>query len=123
MPGSNTITITLNELRLFAHHGAYVEERERGNHFEIDLSVEIPIPRAAESDALEDTIDYVSLAECVHLVSSQKHYAVLEAFAFDLGTEVLELHPEVVRVTVEVRKLNPPMPHEIASVGVRVSLP
>jgi 7,8-dihydroneopterin aldolase/epimerase/oxygenase len=123
MSGSSTITIGLNALRLFAYHGAYPDERERGNQFEIDMSVEIPIPQAASTDRLEDTIDYVSLAECVHLVSSQKHYVVLEAFAHDLCREVLELHPEVLRVTVEVRKLDPPMPHELDSVSVRLSLP
>ncbi len=123
MSETNTIRIALNTLRLFAYHGAYAEERERGNQFEIDLSVEVPIPRAATTDALEDTIDYVSLAECVHLVSGQKHYAVLEAFAYDLCHEVLALHPEVRSVTVEVRKLQPPMPHEIGSVSVRMTLP
>jgi 7,8-dihydroneopterin aldolase/epimerase/oxygenase len=123
MSESTTIRIALNTLKLFAYHGAYAEERERGNHFEIDLAVEIPLPRAATSDSLEDTIDYVRLAECVHLVSSQKHYTVLEAFAHDLCKEVMELHPEVLRVTVEVRKLQPPMPHEVASVSVRMTLP
>ena len=123
MSESNSITITLNGLRLFAHHGAYPDERERGNQFEIDLSVEVAIPRAATTDVLADTIDYVSLAECVHLVSSQKQYAVLEAFVYDLCTEVLELHPEAIRVTAEIRKLEPPMPHQMASVGIRLTLP
>jgi 7,8-dihydroneopterin aldolase/epimerase/oxygenase len=123
MPESKTITISLNGLRLFAHHGAYPLERERGNHFVIDLAVEIPLPRAARTDALDDTLDYVSLAECVHLVSSAKHYVVLEAFANDLCDEVMALHPEVSRVTVDVRKLDPPMPHEMHSVGVKLTKP
>lgn len=123
MSYSNTITLSLNSLRLFAHHGAYPEEQERGNHFQIDLSVEIPVPRAAMTDRLDDTIDYVGLAECIHLMSSQKHYSVLEAFAHDVCTEILELHPEVLRVSIEVKKLDPPMPHEIESVSVRLSMP
>ncbi|HYM19677.1 MAG TPA: dihydroneopterin aldolase [Candidatus Kapabacteria bacterium] len=123
MSSSENITITLSALKLFAHHGAYPEERERGNEFEIDLSVEMPKPIATITDDLEDTIDYVSLAECVHLVSSEKHYAVLEAFAYDVCKEVLELHPEVIRVTIEVKKLHPPMPHRVESVGVRLTLP
>ena len=118
-----TITILLNGVRLFAHHGAYAEERERGNEFEIDLSVMIPRPDAATTDNLEDTVDYVSLMECIHLVSSNKHYTVLEAFVFDLCQEVLELHPEVISVTAEVKKLNPPMPHPLASVSIRMTLP
>ena len=123
MSEGKTITISLNAVKLFAHHGAYAEERERGNHFEIDLTVELPIPHAAESDLLDETIDYVSLVECIHLVSAEKHYSLLEAFAFDLANEVLELHPEVLKVTVEVRKLRPMIPHELESVGVKISLP
>jgi dihydroneopterin aldolase len=123
MPNSENITIALRQIKLFAHHGAYPEERERGNDFEIDLEVELPRPVATITDSLDDTIDYVSLVECVHLVSSEKHYVVLEAFAYDLCKEVLDLHPEVVRVSVEVRKLHPPMPHRVESVGVKLTLP
>ncbi len=122
MSNANHITIRLNTIKLFAHHGAYEEERLNGNHFEIDIAVDMKIPIGAQSDKLEDTLDYVSLVKTVARISKEKQYYLLEAFANDICKMILQEQPTIDRVTVEVRKLHPPMELEVESVGVLLTI-
>lgn len=39
---SDRMTITLDSLRFYAHHGVGAQERVVGNEFEVTVSVEIP---------------------------------------------------------------------------------
>ncbi len=121
MKTSDTIILSLQTVRLFAPHGAYEEERTHGNNFEIDLHIELPLPKGATTDVLEDTINYASVAECITTVSDQKQYYLLEAFAYDICKKVLNDYPSILSVEIEIRKLDPPIPVTMKSVAVRFS--
>lgn len=116
------MTITLHTIKLFAHHGVYEEERLKGNNFEIDLSVTVALPPATETDLLEDTIDYTVLADLVYRVSATKQYVTIEAFAFDICKSILKRDNRIDVVSIDLRKLNPPMEGDIASAGISFSL-
>ena len=122
MPNVNNITIKLHSIKLFAHHGAYEEERLVGNNFEIDIAVDVKIPIGSHSDKLEDTLDYESLVKTVTRVSADKQYYLLEAFANDICKMILQEQPTIDSVTIEVRKLHPPMQVEVESVGVLLTM-
>lgn len=122
MSEANHITIKLHSIKLFAHHGAYEEERLIGNNFEIDIAVDIKMPAGAHSDKLEETLDYVNLVKTVTLVSEEKQYCLLEAFANDICRKILQEQPTIDSMTLEVRKLHPPMLVEVESVGVLLTM-
>ncbi len=122
MFNADHITIKLYSIKLFAHHGAYEEERLIGNNFEIDIAVDIKMPVGSSNDNLEDTLDYVSLAKIVTRVSEVKQYYLIEAFANDICKMILHEQPTVDSVTIEVRKLNPPMSVEIESVAILLTM-
>ncbi len=122
MSNVNHITIKLRSIKLFAHHGAYEEERLSGNNFEIDIAVDMKIPIGAYSDKLEETLDYVSLVKTVIRVSAEKQYYLLEAFVTDICKMILQEQPTIDSVTIEVRKLHPPMQVEVESVGVLLTM-
>ncbi len=114
--------ISLHTIKLFAHHGVYEEERLKGNNFEINLSVVIEMPPAVETDLLEDTVDYTALADMVYRISATKQYVTIEAFAFDICTAILKRDNRIESVTIDLRKLNPPMEGDIASAGITFTL-
>ncbi len=101
--------IRLNSIEIFAHHGVYEEEIRNGNHFEIDLEVEVADTSATRTDALSDTLDYTKLYTTVIKVSEKKRYNLLEAFACDICMVVLDTFREVRGVGVKVRKMNAPV--------------
>lgn len=57
--------ITLTGLEVFAHHGVFDFERERGQKFVIDLDVAVDLRGAAQGDDLTQTVHYGELAEAV----------------------------------------------------------
>jgi 7,8-dihydroneopterin aldolase/epimerase/oxygenase len=93
--------VELAGLRLFGHHGAYEEERERGQDFLFD--VELDVAERGASDVLADAVDYSEVARCVQIVSDARRYNLLEALASAVADELLRRF-EPTRVVVRVRK-------------------
>ncbi len=109
--------IRLNGITLFAHHGVYEEEIRKGNHFEIDLEVEIQ-DSAKIVDEISDVLDYSKLYAEVVATSQSRRYNLLEAFASDICTKILDSFAETLYIRVKVRKMNPPIGGEVKAVEV-----
>jgi 7,8-dihydroneopterin aldolase/epimerase/oxygenase len=112
------VTVELRGLELHGRHGVLPEERERGQRFLVDVELRVP-ERAAETDRLEDAVDYRAVATTVREISDGHAYSLLEALAAAVADALLERFP-VERVRVRVGKpdvvLEPPA--ELATVSV-----
>lgn len=109
-------------MRVVGTHGVLPEERDRAQPFEVDVYLDIDLHRAAASDELTDTIDYGALATRIEAIVSGEHHALLERLAERIA-EAARSDPRVTAVTVDVRKLRPPVPVDLAWAGVRVVRP
>jgi dihydroneopterin aldolase len=110
--------IEIRGLRLVATHGALPEERERPQPFELDIDVSLANP--PEADLLEDTLDYGTLVSVVAEVTRGSSFILLESLAAAVAQRLIDFDPRALRAEVVVRKLRPPIPFDIGSVGVRV---
>lgn len=95
------IVVEVEALEVFGRHGVEDEERERGQTFLYDLRLEVS--DAGESDRLDDTVDYVAVAELVKGISAARNFNLLEALAAAVADAIVERFP-VERVRVRVRK-------------------
>jgi 7,8-dihydroneopterin aldolase/epimerase/oxygenase len=95
------IVVEVEGLEIFGRHGVGDEERERGQAFLYDLRLEVS--DAAESDRLDDTVDYVAVAEVVKEISDARQFHLLEALAAAVADAIVERFA-VERVRVRVRK-------------------
>ena len=95
------IVVELEALEVFGHHGASESERAEGQTFLYDVRLEVS--DAALSDRLEDTVDYVSVAETVREVSGARRFNLLEALAAAVAEALLERFA-IEHVRVRVRK-------------------
>ena len=111
-----TDRIEVRGLRVMARCGVLPEEVERDQPFEIDLDVAVDLAAAGASDQLADTVDYGSMVDRV-VEATNGHHGLMEAMANDIATSVLS-DVRIDGVTVTVRKLRPPVPHDLASAGV-----
>lgn len=114
--------IRINGLRIFGHHGVDSAEREKGQHFIVDIEAEVDLMKAGSSDRIEDTLDYGPLIKEVERIVSQEQYALLEGVAERIAQAVLE-HPKVLSTTVKVAKPDPPIDADLASVQVEITRP
>lgn len=114
-------TIELRGLRLLARIGVLPEETERDQPIEVDLDVAADLSPAGRSDALADTIDYGALCDVVASTAATRPVQLLEHLAERLAQAVLAADDRIEAVTVVLRKLRPPVPHDLGTSGVRVT--
>lgn len=115
-----TDRIVLRGLRVLAFCGVLPEEKARRQPFEIDADVHADLAAAGVSDDLADTIDYGALTDQLADLVEQGRFDLLEFFAQRVA-DVLLGDERVTEVTVEVRKLRPPVAHDLAASGVRIT--
>jgi dihydroneopterin aldolase len=114
------LSIHLNNLIFFSHHGIHAEEKILGNHFEVNLTVrhrpvQLPVKH------LTDTIDYAAVFQLVRERMSQPT-PLLETIVTELAETILHVFPLAEEVDVAIRKLHPPISEINGSVGVSFSL-
>ena len=100
--------ISLEGLEFHAFHGVYPHERESGNWFEVDISVETNILEGAIGDDLEKTVNYEILYQFVK-EEMEKPSKLLETVAEKIVERVLRDLPEVGQVELKIAKINPPI--------------
>ncbi|PTX19528.1 dihydroneopterin aldolase [Pontibacter mucosus] len=100
--------IALEGMEFFAFHGYYDEEQKIGNKYGIDLIINTDLRRAAESDNLDETVNYEVLYALV-LEEMKTPARLLEHLGHRIIDRVYERFPFVQLVKVNVYKFNPPL--------------
>jgi 7,8-dihydroneopterin aldolase/epimerase/oxygenase len=109
------IQIELSGLELLGYHGADAEEREEGQRFLFDVSVDVG--HDPESDRLADTVDYREIVDAIREVSDGHRYNLLEALAAAVADELIRRF-RIAHVRVRVRKPDVRLPVEFAAATV-----
>ena len=100
--------IELRGLTFFAYHGVLPEERQEGNTFVVDLTLEADITRAICTDELSDTINYAEAYEVARREMSVPSL-LLEHVCGRIASALLDAFSALQRVRVCVTKKNPPI--------------
>ena len=100
--------IELEEMRFWAFHGCLESVRRNGNLFLVDFRGELDMRKAAESDSLEDTVNYGLVYDLVKEEMSVPS-DLLENVAGRIVRRIAERFPEFVRFSVRVSKRRPPV--------------
>lgn len=112
--------ILLRNFRVMAYCGVLDEEQARRQPFEINADVFTDLRLAGQSDDLDDTINYGLLGTSIADLVENERFALLEYFAQKVA-DLLLSDERVTEVTVEILKLRPPMPQDLAASGVRIT--
>lgn len=83
--------------------GTEPHERRSEQEILVDVKVEADISVAARTDKLEDTVDYVRLAELCKAMAITGRYFLVEKYAADIAQAILDRFP-VKSVYVAIRK-------------------
>lgn len=96
--------IFLTALTADAIIGIYDWEREVRQRLEVDLEMDVDLTAAIASDAIDDTLNYKSVAKRVLGFVQDSRYRLVEALAGEIARIVLAEFPVVTRVRVTVHK-------------------
>ncbi len=110
-------TIRLKNIKIYAFHGCMMEEGQIGSDYLVNLTVKANLDKAAKTDRLQDTIDYVILQKIV-----KEEMAVRSKLLEHVGKRIIDKIildlPLVSSVKVRVAKVNPPIGGDVAAVSV-----
>jgi len=110
------LSIHLHNIRMFAFHGLYEDEKVLGNEFELNVTVKHH-PSLVHVAHMSQTIDYVAV---YHLIAErmQQPTPLLETVITDMAHLILERFAQAEEVYLSIRKMRPPINHIEGSVGV-----
>jgi len=109
--------IQIEGMEFYAFHGHFEVEKVAGNRFLVNLSIEADCSKAAQTDHLEDALDY----QKAYLVVKEEMAVpcdLLEHVAQRIINRLKSEFPEAWKVKVKVSKMNPPMGGQIEKVSV-----
>lgn len=112
--------IHIETLSFDGRHGALPFERETGVRFQVDLELEVDLRAAAQSDDLEQTVDYRHVAALALEIGTTRSFQLVERLADEIARSVLNGFADVHGITVTVRKLVPVLAGHPESVGVSI---
>lgn len=110
--------IFVSRIECSTHVGVGDAERRSKQALVIDVELWIDTRRAAESDSIEDSVDYGEIVARTVRLATEREYRLLEALAERVAGEVLDLGGQAVRVLV--RKPKPPIATSLEYVSVEV---
>ena len=111
--------IELRDLRVVAHCGVLPEEVARPQPFVVDVDLHADLRAAGASDDLADTIDYGAVCDAVVAVATQRHHGLMEHLVDRIAAAIMA-DERVAAVDVTVRKVRPPVPHDLGSAAVSI---
>ncbi len=111
-------TIKITNLKVFARHGVFPEERENGQDFYVSAALELDCRRAGKSDRLEDALNYADVCRFITDFLQKHTYRLIEAAAEQLLEAMLLSLPLVQKIRLELSKPHAPvgLPFENISV-------
>jgi 7,8-dihydroneopterin aldolase/epimerase/oxygenase len=99
-------TIFISELRIETRIGIYPQELQVAQTVQLDLEIGLRGSHAAQSDRIEDTIDYAAVVAAIKRLFTQQHFSLLEHAAESIAQLLInDFKAPWLRVTIA--KLTP----------------
>lgn len=112
--------IHINGLEIYAYHGVFPEEKEKGQPFVLDITLELDCSRACHDDELCDTVSYADVCDTVEKIMLSKKCDLIEHAAQLVCDGILEGYPPVQAVNVLLKKPEAPVKQKIAFAAVEL---
>lgn len=112
--------IEIEGMKFYSFHGHFESEQIVGNEFLVNLKIETDCSKAADSDNLEDALNYQTAYEIVKTEMEQKSH-LLENVANRILDSLYSHFISIIKAEVKISKMNPPMGGEIEKVSVTIS--
>lgn len=112
--------IQIENMEFYSFHGHFQEEQIVGNKFIVNLTIDTDMKIPSGSDNLKDAVDYQRIYQITKLQMGKKSH-LLEHIAGRIIDAIYAEMSGILKVTVKVSKMNPPMGGKIGSVSVVMS--
>jgi 7,8-dihydroneopterin aldolase/epimerase/oxygenase len=112
--------IRIKRATFYGYHGVLSEEQNVGGKFEADVDIYTDFSEAAKHDNLKETIDYHQVYKFMYKLALDQKYYLIEALTMKIADELLLHFPQIEKVSVRIRKNNPPLGGVVDCVEIEV---
>ncbi|MBM7580677.1 dihydroneopterin aldolase [Jeotgalibacillus terrae] len=113
--------IKVNEMEFYGYHGVFTEETKLGQRFRVNAVLELDLSKSAESDNVDDSINYADVYNVCKEVVEGEPLKLVEAVADRIASRMLSEFDILDRITIEVVKPDPPIPGHYNSVAIELT--
>lgn len=113
--------IYIKGLDVFAYHGVMPKEKQDGQRFVLDITLDCDLSRAGRTDRLEDTVDYTAVMDAAVQAMTENSYDLIERAASRTAEAILRAEEKVERVTLCLRKPEAPIDKIFDYVAVEIT--
>jgi dihydroneopterin aldolase len=110
----------LKRIVFYGYHGVFPEENRLGQKYIVDLDLRLNLTRAAQSDDVNDTVNYAEIYALLKGIVEGPPVKLIETLTEKIASAVLGTYTSIIEATVSVTKPNPPF--DITFDGVTVEL-
>lgn len=108
-------------MEFYGYHGVLPEENKLGQRFRVNLTVELDLRKAGQTDNLSESVNYGELFQLCKNIVEGKPYKLVESVAEVIASTVLETYPVIEQCTVTVIKPDPPICGHYRHVAVEIT--
>lgn len=112
--------IRIDNLEVYAYHGAYDEEKEKGQYFYVNAELYTNTRKAGMNDDLDVSTNYGTVCDFIHDFMTKHTYDLIETVAEQLAQALLLEFKLVKSILLEIRKPHAPIEKEFESVSVEI---
>ena len=112
--------IRIDNLEVYAYHGVYDEEKEKGQYFYVNAELYTNTRKAGMHDDLDASTNYGTVCDFIHDFMTKHTYDLIETVAEQLAQALLLEFKLVKSVLLEIRKPHAPIEKEFETVSVEI---
>jgi len=112
--------IRIEDLKIYAYHGVYAEENEKGQDFYVNAVLYTETREAGKEDALTLSTDYGEVCHFMNDFLKIHTFQLIETMAEKTAEQVLLHFPLVKEMDIEIRKPQAPIGLPFESVSVKI---
>ena len=113
--------IRIENLKIFAYHGVFEEEKRNGQDFYVNARLVSDLKKAGMTDCLTDSTHYGEVCQQIEKSLTKENYDLIERAAEKAIEDILVNFPLIREVTLELKKPHAPIPMEFESVSVEMT--
>lgn len=114
-------TIKIENLKIFAYHGVFDEEKENGQDFYVNGILKSNLKKAGMTDELQNSTHYGEVCLQIKKTLTEAKYDLIERACERVIEDILLCFPLIQEVTLELKKPHAPIPMEFESVSVEMT--
>lgn len=112
--------IRIDNLKIYAYHGVYAEENEKGQDFYVNAVLYTDTRKAGQEDALALSTNYGEVCHFVNDFLKVHTFRLIETMAEKTAEQILLHFPLVKELDLEIRKPQAPIGLPFESVSVKI---